>query len=114
MPIFMLKKLPLRNYVYSALALDFAVALTVLLVKGNLPPVVPFLYGRPVGVGQLVSAYGLLIAPITAAIITIINIVLASYIRDEFIKKIFSVASLFVSILATVTVIKIVLLVGFW
>ena len=110
----MLKKLPLRSYVYSALALDLVTLLTVFLVKGNLPPVVPLFYGRPVGSGQLISAYGLLIAPITAAAVTAINIYLASFIKDEFIKKIFSVASFFVSVLTTITIIKIVLLVGFW
>jgi hypothetical protein len=110
----MLKKLPFRGYVYSALALDLIAVLTVFLVKNNLPPVVPLLYGRPAGNEQLISTYGLILAPIAAAIITIMNIFLASYIKDEFIKKVFSVASLFVSVLATITVIKIVLLVGFW
>lgn len=110
----MLKKLPLRNCVYSALALDFVAALIIFLVKGNLPPIVPLFYGKPIGVGQLVLPYGLLLAPLAAAIITVINITLASYIKDVFIKKVFSVASLFVSALVTITIIKIVLLVGFW
>jgi hypothetical protein len=110
----MLEKLPLKGYVYLAFALDLIASLIVVLVKGNLPPVVPLFYGKPVSSGQLVTAYGLLIAPLAAATVTVINIFLASYIKDVFIKKVFSIASFFVSVLATITVVKIIFLVGFW
>lgn len=110
----MLKKLPLRGYVYFSLALNLIAAVAVLLSRNHLPPVVPLFYGKPVGSGQLVSTYGLLLAPLAAFFITVINILLASKISGIFSKKIFSVASFFVSLLATVTVVKIIFLVGLW
>jgi hypothetical protein len=110
----MLKKLPLKGFIYSALALNLLTALSVLLAKGNLPPVVPLFYGKPVGGEQLIATLGLMIAPLIVTAVTAINIFLASRINDDFIKRVLSIASFFVSALSAITVVKIILLVGFW
>ena len=110
----MLRKLPLKGYVYSAFALNLIAVILIVLAKNNLPPVAPLFYGKPIGSGQLVPTSALLFAPLVAVLITIVNILLASRTTDEFSKKIFSVASFFVSVLATITIIKIIFLVGFW
>lgn len=110
----MLKKLPLSGYIYCSIALDLVAAVAIILAKSSLPPIVPLFYGKPVGSGQLITTNGLLLAPLAALVITAINIFLASKVDNVFSKKIFSVASFFVSLLTAVTVIKIILLVGFW
>lgn len=114
MQVFMLKKLPLRGFIYAALALDLIAVLAVVITRGNLPPVVPLFYGRPVGGTQLITAYGLAIAPAFAIIVTIVNVLLAPRMENEFLKKILSVASFLISALSLITVIKIIFLVSFW
>lgn len=109
----MLKKLPLRGFIYAALALDLAAMLAVVVSHGNLPPVVPLFYGRPVGSSQLTAAYGLGIAPASAAVITILNSFLASRMSSEFSKRILSIASFLISAMSFTTVIRIIYLVGF-
>lgn len=110
----MLKNLPLKGFVYAALALDLIAAIVVVISHGALPPVVPLFFGRPVGATQLIAAYGLAIAPASAVVITVVNIFLAARTSNEFLKIILSVASFFISALSFITVVKIILLVGFW
>lgn len=111
MPI---QKLPLSGYIYSSIGLSVLTALLVIITKFNLPPVVPLFYGRPVGPEQLVGAWGLIVAPGVSLLITVINIILASRLSDDFSKRVLSVTSLFISVLIAVTVFKIISLVGFW
>lgn len=110
----MLKKLPLKGFIYAALALDLVAILTVVVTRGNLPPVVPLFYGRPAGSTQLITTYGLAIAPASALVITIVNVFLSTRMNNEFLKKILSVASFLISVLSLTTVIRIIFLVGFW
>lgn len=110
----MLKNLTLKGFVYTALALDLIAVFIALAVHGNLPPVVPLFFGRPVGSTQLIASFGLAVAPASAIVITVLNVFLAARISNEFLKKILSVASFFVSALSFITVIKIIFLVGFW
>jgi hypothetical protein len=114
MQLSILKKLPLRSFGVSAIALDIITVICIVLLSSKLPPVVPLLYGRPIGAAQLVPGIGLVIAPVAAMCISIINIFIAYRIKDDFSKRIFVVSSFFISVLVAITVIKIILLVGFW
>lgn len=111
MPI---KKLPFKGYVYLAVIVNFICLAIVAATHSNLPPVVPLFYGLPIGSSQLISSWGLTIAPLSALLISAINILIASYLKDAFLKKMLAVASFFVSFLAIITVVKIILLVRFW
>lgn len=106
------KELPFKGYLYASLALNIFTFLAILLVRNFLPPVVPMLYGRPEGAGQLVSTFGLLIAPATALVITLLNTILSGVIKQNFIQKILIISTFLVSTLTTITVLKIVFLVG--
>lgn len=109
-----IRKLPLVGYIYAAFTLIVISAGTIAATYNNLPPVIPLFFGRPGGSGQLIATAGLFIAPGAALIITLMNTVLAVYLKDDFLKKIMAVSSFFISLLAMITVVKIILLVGFW
>lgn len=109
-----IQKLPLVGYIYAALALVVISVGIIAITYNNLPPVIPLFFGRPGGNGQLIATPGLFIAPGASLVITLINTGLALYLKDDFLKKIMAVSSFFISLLAIITVVKIVLLVGFW
>jgi hypothetical protein len=110
----MLKKLPLKSALYLAVGLNIGSLAVIMLLKDWLPPVVPLFYGLPNGESQLVSVYGLLLVPGGLLVITLTNTLMAIYVKDLFFKKSLIVTSAFVSALGAVTIIKIILLVGFF
>lgn len=110
----MWKNLPFKGYVYTSLAFNIVLGVAIFIIKGFLPPVIPLFYGLPTGVNQLVPTLGLIIAPVASLIVTLINIGVASFINDQFFKRTLIVSAIFVSVLVTITTLKIILLVGFF
>lgn len=108
------KSLPFQEYTTISLILSIVTIFVTLLLRSKLPPIVPLFYGRPVGEGQLVPTLGLIIAPGGALIFTLINTFLAILSKDEFLKKTLVLTSFLVSLLLSITVIKIIFLVGFF
>lgn len=108
------KNLPYKGYFYTSLGLDVATIVIVILTKGFLPPVAPLLYGRPEGASQLIPSIGLIIAPSTALVITLINIFLTKPVKDKFLQQILIVSTFLISLLTTITVLKVIFLVGFF
>jgi hypothetical protein len=108
------KRVVLNNYFLAAIIVNVLSVAVVFIFKGFLPPVVPLFYGRPSGDGQLIPTLGLVVAPITSLIITFVNLGLNIIVKDIFLKKILAVAALFLTLITTITVIKIVSLVGFF
>ncbi len=109
-----LKNTVLRGYYIAAFVLNLITVISILGTKVFLPPVVPLFYGKPVGNDQLASNLFLLIVPIISFLISILNFIISNKLTDEFIKKILSISSFVVSFMAVITVIKIILLVGFF
>lgn len=110
----MWKNVPLKGGVYFSTALNLILIILVLGLKGFLPPVVPLFYGLPSGTDQLVSSIFLVVAPVSSLIITLINILISNLIKDIFLKRALIISSVFVSLLFAITLVKIVLLVGFF
>lgn len=110
----MWKNLPLKGYVYASVGLSFVSILAILILKNYLPPVVPFFYGLPVGSSQLVPTLGMLLAPGVNILIILLNIVLSNFSKDVFFKRTLIISGFFVSMLTTITVFKIIVLVGFF
>lgn len=96
-----------------AIIINVGVALSLLLFKSILPPLAPLFYGRPMGEAQLTKTLGLLIAPGVGILITLLNLFLSLGIKDDFLKKLLAISAIIISVLTTITIIKIVLLVGF-
>lgn len=110
----LLKSVPYTGYLYLSLCINIIVILTILIIKSWLPPIVPLLYGEPGGAIQLVPVLGLLIAPGLAILVTIVNSLLSLKIQDLFLKKVLIIISFLITLLTTVTFLKIIFLVGFF
>jgi len=105
---------PFKELVIAGFSLDFIAALLIIFLRNFLPPVVPLLYGRPGGVGQLVPELYLLIAPLAAIVLTIVNLLVMNFQENLFTRKILSASAFLISLLTTITIVKIILLVGFF
>ena len=110
----MWKKIPYRNYFLAAFMINVGVSLLLILLKSFLPPLAPLFYGRPTGEAQLTNTLGLLIAPGVSILITMVNLILSLWIKDDFLEKLMAFSAIIASVLTTITIIKIVLLVGFF
>jgi len=108
------KKIPFRNLFIVAGIISIISALSILLVKGFLPPVVPLFYGKPIGVEQLSVNLSLLLIPSVSIVITLVNILIGKSVGDDFLQKSLAVSSLLISFMSFLTVVKIILLVGFF
>lgn len=110
----MWKKLIYRNYFLSAIIINLTTALSLIFLRGYLPPLAPLFYGRPAGTAQLTSTLGLLIAPSVSFLVSVLNLGISILVKDDFLKKILAISSLIISLLTTITIIKIIFLVGFF
>lgn len=108
----LLASLPFYKWVYGSFVVNFVVILFVLGVQRWLPPQVPLFYGMAEGEGQLARSIYLFTPAIAAITVTVVNIFISLAVKDTFIKKTLIVAGLAATFLATITVIKIVFLVG--
>ena len=108
------KQLPFKNHIYLSFGLSLFVTLLILALKNYLPPEIPLFYGKSTGPEQLTSKFSLMIAPGVAILITTINTILSFLVNDIFIKKTLVISSVFISLLSSITVIKIIMLVGFF
>lgn len=103
-----------KNYIVTALVFTAASGILVIVLGGLIPPVVPFFYGQPAGENQLTSSKGLLIGSGFSVAVIIVNTILASITRDEFLKKVLVGGAFLFSLLMLITIVKIFLLVGFF
>jgi len=110
----MWKKVAFKNLFLASVVIDVVAALAVVILENFLPPVLPLFFGLPTGETQLVGRLGLLIAPAAAFLLTILNLNVSLLTHDQFLKKILAVSALVVSVLIVITILKIILLVGFF
>ena len=108
------KKVTYYKFFLVAGVLALVSILCILIAKSFLPPVIPIFFGKPTGDEQLASYWFLFTIPGISIIISTINIIVSTSGKDEFIKKVLAVGSFLISFMATVTVTKIILLVGFF
>ena len=110
----MWKNLPYKGCLYFSFTLNIVTIIAIVLLRGFLPPVVPLFYGLPGGVEQLVPNLEIVIAPSLGILITMINITVSNIVSNIFVKKMLVISSATSSLLLTFTVVKIILLVGFF
>jgi hypothetical protein len=104
--------IPFSKWVYASFVVNLVVILLVLAIQKWLPPQVPLFYGMAEGEGQLAKSILLPLPSLAAIGITVANILISLSIKDLFIKKALIVAGLGVTFLATITIVKIVFLLG--
>lgn len=108
------RELPFKNYAYFAFLISLFTLALIFALRDNLPPEVPLYFGKPTGPAQLTTPLGLTVAPLLALAILTVNSFIATFLTDVFLKKILLAAALITSLLAAITVIKIIFLVGFF
>lgn len=101
-------------YIYpTLLMLLFNIALIIIIIfviTPGQPPQVPLYYGLPRGEQQLTSSLSLTLPIAIASLFITLNSIVAYFTKLIFLKKILIFGSFFASLLATITVINIVLL----
>ncbi len=107
-----LDRLPYKNCVYGAFAVNAILIILIFIFKTHLPPQIPLYYGLARGEQQLAENIYLSIPSLASSLILIANLVLAYFIKDEFIQKTLVISALAGSLLATITVTKIIFVVG--
>src|SRR3989304_1968473 len=105
-------KFPFKNYLIAAVGLNIIVIAAVLLLRPYLPPQVPLFYGTAEGEGQLGSTWQLIIPNLVALAVSVTNLVISRFVKDDFLEKTLVVCAMAASFLAMITVIKIIFLVG--
>jgi hypothetical protein len=108
------KKIVFHNYFLVAAILSVLSVISITFSKIFLPDIIPLYYGKPTGVEQLSNFWFFFIIPSVSLLVTTVNVLISMSAKDEFIKKILAISSLAVSIMATIAVIKIIFLVGFF
>jgi hypothetical protein len=94
------------------LIVNLVVIVIIAIASSYLPPQVPLLYGAPKGEEQLARQSFLMVPPIMVTAITILNTLLARFIKDRFLDRVIFGFTLVTTVLSTVTVVRILLLVG--
>ena len=94
------------------LLLSFSLALLTLGLINFLPPKLPLYYSLPWGDSQLVAYQQLLIIPASISLITLLNLLISWQLHPSqlFFKKILLIASLLISLVLTITFLKIILI----
>mgnify|MGYP000986553723 CR=1 FL=1 len=106
------KKLPFLTYIYAASIINILIIGTTFLIQNLLPPEIPLYYGLAEGQEQIAKSIFLFVPNSISLLILIINSAIASYIKQDYYKKILIVAGLISTFFASITVFKIVFLVG--
>lgn len=96
----------------TSFAINLIVIILILVLRNNIPPEVPLFYGKPQGVEQLASQNILIIPALFAIIITILNSLISNFIKDNFLQKVLAGIMVTVTMLSTITIFRIIFLVG--
>jgi len=105
--------IPYKNILFASFVVNvLTICLVLLFRKSHLPPVVPLYYGLPEGDGQIAPSIYLTIPSIIALGIILINSLITSLLKDDFLKKTLIIASLGTTFFSVITIIKIIFLVG--
>jgi beta-lactamase regulating signal transducer with metallopeptidase domain len=96
------------NSMLIMLFVNISVIVLIIIFLKKLPPQVPLFYGLPRGEVQLTHPVSLVYPLVLSSLFLVINSVFASLSKSPFSKKVFVVGGVFISILALITVIRII------
>ncbi len=102
-----LTKIAIVTLIASAMLLAFSVVAIFFL-----PPQIPLYYFAGDPKNQIADSLLIIFPPILAIIFSVINFLLAVIVKSDFLKKILIIASLSITILAAISVLKIFFLVA--
>jgi hypothetical protein len=105
-------KVPYLNSFFFAFATNVLLIGAFFYFQEQIPPVVPLWYGKAIGESQLAPKIYLILPNTFALLVSIINIILTKAVKDSFLHQVFIGLTVTATVLATITVINIVYLVG--
>ena len=108
----LLLQIPYKEYFWGCVVINILVIFLTIFLHAFLPPVVPLFYGLAQGEEQLASSWLLGLPALISLVVIILNVVLSLQIKDEFLQKLIVIFGLGTTLFSTVTIVKIVLLVG--
>jgi len=108
------QKIPFLKLVYSSIIVNLVVIILVLVLKNRIPPEVPLFYGLADGEDQLTKNVWLIIDPAVSLTVVLINVYLVSLVTNDLLKKTLIITGFCVTIFSLVTLVQIVLLVGYF
>lgn len=103
---------PYKEFFGFCLLFNICVIAIIVLFKGMLPPVVPLMYGLPVGEEQLVPRLFLTVPSAISMILIVINMTIAKLLGGAFIQKVLVGLAIAITLLSAVTTMKIFFLVA--
>lgn len=107
-----IEKLPYTRLIYLSLVINITTIALVYVLQPKLPPEVPLLYGMAEDEAKIAAKTSLIVPSLISTSIVIFNTLLSLIYNDAFIRKILIASSFTISALSTITVVKIVFLVG--
>jgi hypothetical protein len=105
-------KTPFKDYITLAIVINVVIAATTLILHSFLPPEIPLFYGMPEGPGQLASSWLLALPSLLALSVILINLLIASFVEDDFVKKVIILGGILTTFFSATTTIQIIFLVG--
>ena len=108
----LVKKIPYIRYLILLVFINILTISTVLVLKNKIPPQVPLFYGYARGDAQLTNPNGLILPNAISLIFIILNSIISYFINSDYLKKVLIISSFIATLLASITVIKIIFLVG--
>lgn len=103
---------PFKKLIYLIFLINLITAFTAFAIQKNLPPEIPLYFGLPQGTSQLSLSIGLIIPAAVSLTIAIVNVTLAVFVSDDYLKKALIFGGLGLTFFSTIAVFKIAQLVG--
>ena len=104
------RKMPLPGYIVASFLTNLVIITLVLALvyTKRIQPEVPLFYGSPEGEEQLAASWMLAIPAIIASAFTIVNTTLSYFLKDDFLKKSLIIGAFTLTVLSTITTLKII------
>src|SRR5258708_21912759 len=106
-----MEKRSLRILSVICIIIDLITIIAILILRRNLPPIIPLFYGLPVSESELAPNIGLIISPVISGLSVILNFGLNRLLKDPFLAQILTGVTITLTALSLISVVKIILLV---
>lgn len=106
------KDLSLKNLFSFSIFSNLIIIIISLILQFILPPEIPLFYGVPQTIEQLAPSILIVVPSVISFLLTLINILISSNLKNDYIIKTLAITSLSITILAMITTFKIIFLVG--
>ncbi len=107
-----LETIPNKRLLSVTILINLLTLGLVILIRSHIPPQIPLFYGLAVGDEQLAPTLGMLLPNLIALAIAVLNAMLALFIKNDYLQHVLLLGAFAVSLMATITTIKIIFLIA--